>query len=281
MRIDSHQHFWLLSRGDYDWLGPSFEALYRDFLPDDIRGHLQASDIDQTILVQATDKLAETQYLLSLADENAFIAGVVGWVAMDTPAGQADLQKLSQQPRFLGVRPMLQDINDRNWMLKPELDPAFQILLRENLSFDALVKPEHLDNLHTLMLRYPSLSVVIDHGAKPDIAAGEFDPWAENISRIAKDTNAYCKLSGLLTEANHSASRAEIQPYMQHLLACFGPQRLMWGSDWPVLNLASDYAHWQSIVQTFIAPLPADDQAAIMGTSAQHFYRLHKRHSTI
>lgn len=132
---------------------------------------------------------------------------------------------------------MLQDIDDLNWMLKPELDPAFQTLLRENLSFDALVKPEHLDNLHTLMLRYPSLRVVIDHGAKPAIAAGEFARWADNISRIAKDTNAYCKLSGLLTEAGHKASRAEIQPYMQHLLDCFGPQRLMWGSDWPVLIL--------------------------------------------
>jgi L-fucono-1,5-lactonase len=274
IRIDSHQHFWLLSRGDYGWLTEDLKPLYRDFLPNDLLPHLDQAKVQNSIVVQAAPTLEETQYLLQLAEQNACIAGVVGWIDMESPAVVDDLIMLAKHPYFLGIRPMIQDIADPDWMLRPQLQSVYDKLVDLGLTFDALVKPEHLPNLYTLLRRHPYLKVVIDHGAKPDIAKGKFQPWADKIKFIADNTNAYCKLSGLLTEAGEDASYEKLQPYMQHLLDCFGTERLMWGSDWPVLNLAADYQTWNDMTLQFLQDMNVDDQMRILDGNARVFYGL-------
>ena len=201
MIIDAHQHFWQLNRGDYGWLTPDLKPLYRDFMPDDLTPHLQQTGIDGTILVQAAPTIAETEFLLKIADETPFVLGVVGWVDFAASSAVEDIARLAENPALVGLRPMIQDIADDDWMLRPDLAPAFDAMIKADLTFDALVLPRHLPRLRKLLSRYPDLRTVIDHGAKPDISGGQFDTWANDISIIANESSAYCKLSGLLTEA--------------------------------------------------------------------------------
>lgn len=274
MKVDCHQHFWQLERGDYDWLTPDLEILYRNFLQKDLTPHLVNTGVDRTVVVQAAPTEAETEYLLNLAEQNESIAGVVGWVDMESASAPNRLAELSNNPWFKGIRPMIQDIADDNWMLSAQLEPAFVAIQSLNLSFDALVFPRHLNNLFTLLRRYPNLRCVIDHGAKPNIANGDWDIWAEGMSKLAKETNAYCKLSGLLTEAGDNADHDHLKPYMKHLLECFGSDRLMWGSDWPVLELAGDYVNWHHMAREFITQTEPDAVPKVMGLNAINFYRL-------
>lgn len=274
-RIDSHQHFWTLERDDYGWLTPELTALYRDFQPSDLAPLLGQAGVHRTVLVQAAPTLAETRYLLELAERHDFIAGVVGWVGMEGGQTSIDiLEALQDNPLFLGVRPMIQDIADPAWMLRPSLAPALEAVAAFGLTFDALVKPVHLPNLLELLQRHPDLRTVIDHGAKPDIASGQWVPWARWIDRVAEETSACCKLSGLITEAGEGHSFPELAPYMDHLLDSFGAERLMWGSDWPVLNLRSDYPGWVTATRLWLAPLAAGDREAIEGGNAVRFYGL-------
>jgi L-fucono-1,5-lactonase len=275
MRIDSHQHFWSLQRGDYGWLTPELEVLYRDFLPPDLQPMLKAAGVQRTILVQAATTVAETDYLLDLADKHAFIAGVVGWVGMDDlQTALADINRLQNNPRFLGIRPMIQNIADPDWMLRDSLTSIFEQLIAQNLRFDALVLPPHLENLRTLLNRHPQLQCVIDHAAKPNIAEASWQPWADNMVALAQGTNSYCKLSGLLTEAGARTDDDALQPYIAHLLKCFGAQRLMWGSDWPVLTLAGEYNDWLQQSERLLQHLPDTERAAIFGDTATTFYGL-------
>ena len=273
-RIDSHQHFWRLSRGDYDWMAPTFKAIYRDFQPHDLKPYLKSYQISKTVAVQAAATVAETKYLLQLARENDWIAGVVGWVDMTSPDAIATLERLQANPRFVGIRPMIQDIADPDWMLRPELTPVFHWLEENQLAFDALVKPVHLKNLARLLDRHPDLKVVIDHGGKPNIRERQFDDWAEDIAYLAKHTQVYCKLSGLLTEAALDAGYHELSLHIDYLLKCFGPDKLMWGSDWPVLNLAADYGRWVVLCEQALATLPGPDQRKIWRDNAIAFYNL-------
>ena len=272
--IDAHQHFWQLSRGDYGWLTRDFEAIYRDFMPADLLPQLRRTGVTRTVLVQAAPTVAETEFLLALAERHDFIAGVVGWVDMASARGLADLRRLAGHAKLKSIRPMIQDIEDPDWMLRPELAPTFEALIEADLAFDALITPRHLAPLARLLERFPGLRLVVDHGAKPAIARDGLDEWADGLTAIARFPNAYCKLSGLLTEAGERTDADSLRPYLQHLLASFGPTRLMWGSDWPVLNLAGEYQGWLALVRDFLAPLPAGQQAAILGANAQHFYRL-------
>jgi L-fuconolactonase len=239
---------------------------------------LQAAGVARTILVQAATTVAETEYLLSLASKHDFIAGVVGWVDMDDPdAALADLDRLHRNPWFLGVRPMIQNIADPDWMLRATLTPIFERMIALNLRFDALVLPVHLGNLRALLARHPRLQCVVDHAAKPAIATASWQSWADDIAALAAGANCYCKLSGLLTEAGARTDDAALRPYIEHLLACFSAQRLMWGSDWPVLTLAGDYSAWLQQSERLLQHLPDAERAAIFGANARTFYGLDQR----
>jgi L-fuconolactonase len=273
-RIDSHQHFWRLSRGDYSWLNPQLKPLQRDFLPDHLRLILVSHNVEKTVLVQAANTVAETEFMLSLADETEWIGGVVGWVDMESAEVIKTLERLRGHPKFKGIRPMIQDIADPDWMLRPGPGKVFDWMERNQLTFDALVKPEHLKNLGKLLRRHPELRAAINHGGKPNIAQDAFKGWAEDMQALAADTRALCKLSGLLTEAAPGAGYQELSPYIDHLVRCFTPARLMWGSDWPVLNLAVTYSDWISICEQALSRLSALEQRAVWRDNAAAFYRL-------
>ncbi|UTW46563.1 amidohydrolase family protein [bacterium SCSIO 12696] len=274
MVIDSHQHFWQIARGDYGWLTEDLGPIYRDFLPADLAPMLADASIKKTILVQAADSEAETQFMLGLAEQTDFIAGVVGWVDMAASDAAECIGELAQNPYLKGIRPMIQDIADDDWMLRAELDSAFNALLDNKLSFDALVLPRHLPNLLTLLKRYPTLRTVVDHGAKPDIANDSSSQWQADIAAIAEHTQAYCKVSGLVTEAGERTAKEHLQPYFDHLYNSFGGDRLMWGSDWPVLNLSMDYSDWRALSLALMAELPEHEQQQLLGKNAAVFYQL-------
>jgi L-fuconolactonase len=275
MRVDAHQHFWKVSRGDYGWLTrEALPRLYRDFLPDDLKPWLKDAHIEKTILVQAAQSLAETEYLLSLAREHAFIAGVVGWVDFEAADSPQTIARLSTDPKLVGLRPMIQDLPDDRWMLSPKIGPALGAMRENELAFDALVKPRHLPALEEFLACYADLRVVVDHGAKPDIASGDLQSWAVSMQRIAGTTRAFCKFSGLVTEAGASWSIEKLKPFFDVLLEAFGPTRLMWGSDWPVVNEAADYASWFAAAEALTRDLSATDRQAIFGGTATTFYGL-------
>lgn len=275
--IDSHQHFWRLTRADYRWLSPDLATLYRDYLPTDIAPHLSLTGITRTVAVQAADSVAETRFLLSLADRHEFIAAVVGWVDLESGGAPDTLAALAEDPRLRGVRPMIQDIPDPGWMLRPSLGPALDAVERLGLVFDALVKPLHLDNLLALARSRPELAIVIDHGAKPTIGRGResdagFDRWASRLHDLAALPNISCKLSGLATEAADAWNADTLRPYAAHLLDCFGSDRLLWGSDWPVVNLAGGYVRWWHATQALLSELTPSERGAVLGGTAARVY---------
>jgi L-fuconolactonase len=274
MKIDSHQHFWKLARGDYKWLTPNLKSLYKDFLPEDLAPNLLKFGIGGSILIQATPTLSETYFMLDTAEKTYFVKGVIGWIDMASKEDCDKLVELKNNPYFKGIRPMVQDILDVNWMLNPLLKATFQHLVTLDLIFEALVKPIHLENLLRLLRRYPDLRIVIDHGAKPNILQGEFSQWSKNIKKIAQQTQAYCKISGLLTEAAVGSGLKEISPYIDHLLECFGSKRLIWGSDWPVINLMSNYSNWYNLTEEYLEKLSIDERQEILGNNAELVYKV-------
>ncbi len=274
MRIDAHQHFWDPARGDYGWLTPAMGSIYRTFAPVDLAPLLARHRIGGTVLVQAAPTVAETEYLLGLADAAPFIKGVVGWVDFENKADAAAIERLSGNPKLKGFRPMIQDIADDDWMLRPALRWAFDALAERGLAFDALTKPRHLKRLIRLAERHPRLRIVVDHGAKPSIRDRAFDGWARDMAAVAVNTDAMCKLSGLVTEAGPDWTLGDLKPYGEHLLDVFGPRRLMFGSDWPVSLLAASYERWLETAEALTASLDPASRAAIFGGTAARFYRL-------
>jgi len=276
MQIDAHQHYWNPERGDYGWLTPDLAPLYRTFGPDDLAPLRERAGVSRTVVVQAAPTVDETRYLLDLARDEASIAGVVGWVPMLDANAPALIAELARDPKFKGVRPMLQDLPDDNWIANPALKPAVDALIAHDLAFDALIFTRHVDALETFIRRFPQLRVVIDHGAKPPIRDGSvgWRAWAEGITRLAQLPHVHCKLSGLATEAAQGWTEATLRPYVDHLLGAFGPKRLMWGSDWPVLNLNGDYLLWHSIATELLASLSDAERDAVFGANAAAFYRL-------
>jgi L-fuconolactonase len=276
MKIDAHQHFWQRSRGDYGWLTPELGPLWRDFLPADLAPLASAACIERTIVVQAAPTLAETRYLLALAAREPSIGGVVGWVPMLVPDAPGIIAELARDPKFKGVRPMLQDLPDDNWIANPALAPAVEALLAHDLAFDALIFARHVDALETFAARFPQLRIVVDHGAKPPVRDGHagWRTWADGITRLARLPNTHCKLSGLASEAAPGWTEETLRPYVDHLLNAFGPARLMWGSDWPVLNMNGDYLSWHSVANTLLASLSDAARDAVFGANAGAFYRL-------
>jgi L-fuconolactonase len=272
MRIDSHQHFWQIARGDYHWMSPDLVPLYRDHGPDDLAPVIARHGIERTILVQAAQTLSETEFMLGIADETPFVAGVVGWAEFTDRDAPETIARLAGHPLLVGLRPMVQDIPDDEWLVRADLAPAFRAVVENGLVFDALVFPRHLSRLLVVADRHPDLAIVVDHGAKPAIREHRLDPWRADMAALAARPNTWCKLSGLVTEAAPDWRTEDLRRWVDHLLAIFGPERLLWGSDWPVVNLAGGYDRWREATTTLLAPLTGSERAAILGDNAARVY---------
>jgi L-fuconolactonase len=285
VRVDAHQHFWRLARGDYRWLRAGDAALApirRDYEPAHLLPHAAAHGVVRTVLVQAADSVAETEHLLALASAHELVGAVVGWVDLADPASAAQLERWARHPKFRGVRPMLQDLPDDNWIATAPHPAVMQAVLALGLRFDALVKPRHLPALLRFVERWPQLPVVIDHAAKPELASGlaSANAWRDGMAALARHPQLHCKISGLLTEcagaarAGGDAGFAALQPVLHDLLGWFSAGRLIWGSDWPVLELAAGYADWVALSDRLLAGLAAPERAAICHDNAVRFYAL-------
>ncbi len=273
--VDSHQHFWNPTRGDYDWMPKDSRTLCRAYAPHDLESELKDTKVHRTILVQAAATVEETEYILGIADATQFVAGVVGWVDFENPSHLRHLERFAKHEKFVGVRPMIQDIPDPNWMLREELDWAFLALVDLGLCFDALGFPKHLKNFLELFHRYPDLRAVIDHCMKPQIGGvdqNETDGWKSGIVRIAEETSAFCKLSGLVASVEGPWSVGLLAPYVNHVLSSFGPNRVMWGSDWPVCRLQAEYVDWFRAARTLTEHLEDQEREAIFGKTSHDFY---------
>jgi L-fuconolactonase len=281
MRIDAHQHFWLPERVRVEWMaslsGEPARRLARPVLPAELQPILAQHGIERTILVQVATNDAEAPLLFSLADAHAFIAGVVTWVDMLAPDIEQQLDRLSAHPKFLGVRPMIENEADPDWLRRPAVRRAFRVLEEREVCFDFLLKHHQLGAALEVLDAHPGLRAVIDHLAKPPIAARSLEPWRERLARASEHPGVYCKLSGLITEADHTSwSDADLAPYVQHAVEVFGARRCMFGSDWPVCTLAGSYADVVRALDACLAPLglAPDDLARIYGGTAREFYRL-------
>ena len=277
--IDAHQHYWRPARGDYGWLVPELGVLYRDWLPHDLRPLLDAGEVAATVLVQAAASEAETDELLRIARDEPTVAGVVGWVdleATDAPA-RIDALAAGAGGRLLGLRPMLQGLDDPDWVARPALDRAFDAMVAHGLVLDILARPRHLAAARQRLRRHPRLRAVLDHCGKPAIAAGEDPLWTGEVAALARETGAFCKLSGLLTEAAPGAGIEQLSPWVAHVFACFGPGRVLWGSDWPVLNLAGDYTGWLRMARDLVGRHARGAEAAVFGGNARTLYDLDRR----
>lgn len=279
VQIDAHQHYWQPKRGDYHWMPMDNAILARAYSPADLAPHLADHGVDKTVLVQAAATVEETEYLLGIADATDSVAGVVGWVDFEQPDHIHHLKRLSAHPKFLGARPMIQDIEDVNWMLRDDVRWGFRTICDLDLTLDALGLPRHLDNFLTLFKRYPAMRVVIDHCMKPQIRDHANNPklfqdWADGMARLADQTGAYCKLSGLVTEADEGWSIEDIRPSANHVLQTFGAHRIMWGSDWPVCRLRASYGKWRVVAEKLAAHLDQGDRARVFGGTAVEFYKL-------
>ena len=271
-RIDAHQHYWSLSRGDYGWLTPALSPIYRDFGPADLKPLLADHGIGRTIAVQAAPTEAETRFLLDIAEREDSVAGVVGWTDFEAADAPEAIARLSADRKLAGLRPMVHDIADPRWLEGPALSAAFEAMTAHRLVFDALLKPRHLEPMLRVVERHPELSVVIDHGAKPDLVSGDLEQWRHGIAALARHRQVVCKLSGLVTEAAPGWTVATLRPAVEHLLDCFEPQRLLWGSDWPVVTLACDYRRWFETAEALLAGLSATEREAVFGGNAARIY---------
>jgi len=272
IRVDAHHHVWRLDRGDYGWITPNM-SIHRDYGIDDLRPLL--GEIDATVLVQAAPTEAETAYLLEVARASkGLVKGVVGWADLAAPDAPAKIAALARDPLIKGLRPMLQDIEDTYWILRDEVKPALHAMAEAGLRFDALIQPRHLPLMPVFGNLHPKLKVVIDHAAKPPIATKELKPWSDDLARVAKETNMYCKLSGLATEAGDEWQMNDLRPWVDHIVDCFGPSRVMWGSDWPVIELTTPYDRWLTISNRFLFRYDLADRDEILCDTAVRFYGL-------
>lgn len=274
--IDSHQHFWKISRGDYFWMDDSVKQIRRDILPPDLAEIALPRGITGTIAVQAAPTVDETRFLLSLADKNSWIKGVVGWVDLEKKDACDQIDELAQHAAFKGIRPMLQDIDDSNWILQADIIKALEYLADKGLSLDALITPRHLPVIDKLAQLIPKLAIVIDHCAKPEIANGADagNDWRSGIKALAAHKNISCKLSGLANEFGTGWNTATLSPISHYILDVFSPERVMWGSDWPVLELAGHYENWLETAMELTASLSDQERNKVFAGTAKRFYRL-------
>lgn len=279
--IDAHQHVWQLGRNGCEWPTPDLKPIYRDYGIEDLVSVANECGVTGSVLVQSQTSDADTDYLLRVADTCDFIKAVVGWVDLASPGAPARIAQLAAHPKFRGVRPMLQSLPDNAWILRPELEPAIAALKQHRLSLDALVYTRHLPHLYRFARRHPDLPIVIDHAAKPAIIVNDepADEWREAMRQLAALPQVYCKLSGLVTEAGKGQGKEVFCNYIKFLVSLFGPERLMWGSDWPVINLApnpqlSIYKNWLGLVNQAVNDCKTTNSESIFIGTSLRFYRI-------
>jgi len=278
MRIDAHQHFWIYNNREYDWIDDSMAAIRRDFLPQHIAPELAANKFDGSVLVQTRQTLEETRWLLELADQHSSILGVVGWADLRSPDIRSQLKSLTRNPKLVGLRHIVQGEPDDRFLLQPDFLRGMSAVEDVGLAYDILIYTKHLPVAAEFVKRFPRQRFVLDHMAKPPIRTGEINAWADRIRSLAIYPNVFCKLSGLVTEADwHHWKPEQITPYLDVVFDAFGPGRLMIGSDWPVCLVAASYMQVIQLVKSYIVRLPAEDRDAILGENAARFWRLKSR----
>ena len=276
MIVDAHQHFWLIDRGVNGWIDDSISGIRRDYLPEHLEPYCRHLGIDQTILVQASETLGENGFMADLAAESGLVGGIVAWLDLTSTDAFRTLEDLSKSPIIKGIRPVLQGIEDTNWVLQDSVMSCLKVLPALGLRFDALIQPRHLPVIAKLAEAVPDLDIVIDHAAKPVIQGGRRPDadWYDGMRHVASHPHLHCKISGLATEHGPGWTATTMQPVVDHLLDTFSPARLMWGSDWPVLELDGSYVQWFTCLQSMLSGCSASEKADVLGNTAARFYGL-------
>jgi L-fuconolactonase len=275
MHIDAHQHFWIYNPAEYAWIDDSMRVLRRDFLPEDLKPEIETSGFHGSVVVQARQTLEETRWLLELADQSPSILGAVGWVDLRSPDIRSQLRALTQNPKLVGVRHIVQSEPDDRFLLQPEFLRGVSMLEEFDLAYDILIYPRHLPVAAEFVERFPRQRFVLDHLAKPPIKSGKIDSWAQGIRRLAECPNVFCKLSGLVTEADWQHWRpGQFVPFLDVAFQSFGPDRLMIGSDWPVCLVAASYARTLQVMKSYLLAQTPESREAVFGGNAQRFWRL-------
>jgi len=275
MRIDSHQHFWHYDPSEHVWMTDAMGSLKRDFLPADLEPLLEKNGLGGTVAVQARQSLEETEWLLDLADRHEFIKGVVGWVDLRSPTVDAVLEQLAAHPKLKGIRHVVHDEADDRFMMQPAFLDGIGLLAEFDLVYDLLLFPRHLPVAVDVVGRFPKVRFVLDHLAKPDIKNADFGEWQRGVDQLGRFRNVWCKLSGMVTEADWTGwTQEDMVPAMEGVFNAFGSERIMFGSDWPVCTLAARYDEVLRIVTGYIESLPAERQESILGLCAARVYRI-------
>jgi len=276
--IDSHQHFWdrSLKQFDNSWQeSEPLKKICRSYLPADLAPHLKQSGVDKSIFVQTQHNVLENDWALELAEKNDLVAGVVGWVDLTSPSCPSSLESYCSNPKFVGIRHVTQDEPDPDFIVRPDVDKGLSTLESLSVPFDLLFYSHHLKHAATVADRHPNLPLVIDHLSKPDIKAGELEVWAKELKQASERPNVFCKLSGMVTEADwNNWTIEDVRPFFETAIECFGSQRMMFGSDWPVCELAANYEQVIGLTRSLISSLSVTEQSQIMGTTAHDFYSL-------
>jgi L-fuconolactonase len=275
MRIDAHQHFWRYNGDEFGWIDDSMSSLRRHFGPDDLQPELEGAGFQGSIAVQARQSLEETRWLLELAGASALILGVVGWVDLRSPDLRSQLQAFASNPKLVGVRHVVQSEPDDRFLLRPEFLRSIEALEEFDLTYDILIYPRHLPVAAEFVRHFPRQRFVLDHLAKPPIKNGSIHPWEAGMRELARFSNVFCKLSGMVTEADWQNWKPEhMTPYLDIALDCFGPERVMVGSDWPVCTVAASYAQTMNVVLDYFGKHARDVQDAVLGGNARRFWKL-------
>lgn len=273
MKLDSHQHFWQYSKEEYGWINDNMRVLHRNFLPEDLAREQEKIGFNGSIAVQARQNLAETEWLLSLASKYERIKGVVGWLDICSDKFEKQLEQYACYPKLCGIRHIVQDEPDDNFMLRDDFLQGLGKLKKYNLSYDILIFPRHLPVACQVVAKFPDQYFVLDHIAKPFIEKTELEPWATDIKKLASFENVFCKVSGMVTENNwKNWKREDFKPYLDIVFEAFGPSRIMVGSDWPVCTVAANYEEVMQIVLDYISALSDFEQEQVLGNTCQRVY---------